>query len=352
MKAVRVAASGEYDVIIGGGLLADAGRYIADVVSCRKAALVSDDTVFSLYGDALQKSLALSGIEPITFVFPHGERSKSLSVYGTLLGAMCDGELSGSDAVIALGGGVAGDLAGFAAATYRRGTAFIQIPTTLLAAVDSSVGGKTGINLDRGKNQAGAFYQPSLVLCDTDTLKTLPEREYKNGCAEIIKYAMIGGYGLFEELFDLPAHVQYEDVIAKCVAIKRDIVEKDERDTGIRRLLNFGHTVGHAIEVCSRYTVPHGEAVAVGMAVITSAAVRFGICSADVERALYEALGKYSLPRKTAFSAEELAAAAMSDKKIRGDSLTLIVPEDVGRCVMTDIPKVELAEWLRAGGLK
>lgn len=349
MEKIHVNASKCYDVIVASGILTRAGEYFREISDSKKAVVVSDDTVFSLYGEALCNSLLHAGLEVMTFVFPHGEQSKSLSNYGRLLNAMCAGHVSRGDTVVALGGGVVGDLAGFAAATYQRGIGFVQIPTTLLAAVDSSVGGKTAINLDGGKNQAGAFYQPSLVLCDIDTLSTLPEREYRNGCAEIIKYAMLGG-GLFEDISAVPVREQYETVIGRCVSMKRDYVEKDERDTGCRMMLNFGHTIGHAVEACSGYKTAHGEAVAIGMAMMAKAACAMGLCGEDTADKLTELIKSYGLPTTVHFSAQQLANAALADKKINGYTLTIIVPEKTGCCVCRKIDKDELLKWLKAGG--
>lgn len=259
--------------------------------------------------------------------------------------------MSRSDIVIALGGGVTGDLAGFAAATYQRGIGCIQMPTTLLATVDSSVGGKTALDLGSGKNQIGVFCQPVRVICDTDTLTTLPVDEYRNGCAEVIKYAMLGSIDLYNDIRRIPIAEQYESVISACVDMKRDIVEKDEYDRGTRMLLNFGHTFGHAIEACSNYTVPHGKAVAAGMAVITKAAAVSGICDISVYDDLISLLEQYGLPTDTGYPAERMAQTVMSDKKRQGDRITVIMPEKTGRCLLHEISKDEIISLLRAGGL-
>lgn len=352
MKIVKVNSSRNYEVKIGSGILNDAGKYISEVFTGKTAVVVSDDNVYPLYGDKLKKSLCEAGINTIEFVFPHGEKSKCLGTYGQLLNMMCDNKMTRSDTVIALGGGVVGDLAGFAAATYQRGIAFIQIPTTLLAAVDSSVGGKTGIDLENSKNQVGAFYQPLLVLCDTDTLKTLPETEYRNGCAEVIKYAMIGSRELFGSISETPVKNQYEQVIFQCVSMKSDFVEKDEFDLGLRMMLNFGHTIGHTVEARSHYAVPHGQGVAMGMAAITRAAYSFGLCDKNTLCSLIELIKKYGLPTEIDYPKEELLGAAMTDKKSSGDSLRLVVPEKIGTCSIKKIQKSELIEWLSAGGIR
>ena len=350
MKTIRIDASRSYDVVIGPGLLAETGGRIAALLGKGKVMVVSDDRVFSLYGERLVESLRAAGMSPAQFVFPQGEREKNLATYGRLLEELCRLRFTRSESIVALGGGVVGDLAGFAAATYQRGIPFVQLPTTLLAAVDASVGGKTAVDLAGGKNQAGAFWQPSLVLCDTDCLSTLTEAEYRCGCAEIIKYAMIGSPELFEELGRTPVRERYEEVIAACVAMKKDFVLADEYDTGARMLLNFGHSFGHAAEACSGYALPHGEAVAMGMAVMTRSAAAAGICTAETAEALLELERAYDLPTELPYPAEALAEAARADKKAAGDHLRIVVPEAVGRCRVETIPAGELLSWLKRGG--
>ena len=244
------------------------------------------------------------------------------------------------------------DITGFAAATYRRGIPFVQVPTSLLADVDSSVGGKTAIDLANGKNQVGAFWQPSAVICDTDTLKTLPEEEYENGCAEIIKYGMLGGKSLFDAVDEKPVKEDYENVITRCVEMKRDIVEADEFESGERMLLNLGHTFGHSIEKLSGYTVPHGRAVAIGMNIITKAAAELGYAPKEAYERLSEVLAKYSLPLETDFSADDMVKAAVGDKKTVGGNITLVVPTGIGKCILKKVPVEELKEFALAGGLK
>ncbi len=253
---------------------------------------------------------------------------------------------------MALGGGVTGDLTGFVAATYLRGIRFIQIPTTLLAAVDSSVGGKTAIDLKAGKNQVGCFYQPIAVLCDPDTLKTLPESEFKCGMAEVIKYGMYGNAPFFSELLDRDAKEFVDDVIGTCVSMKRDIVTRDEFDRGERMLLNFGHTFGHAAEKCSGFKLLHGEGVAMGMAVMTRAARRFGYCDDMTVELLEKILDKYGLPKEMPYTVGELTEAALSDKKMMGSEINLVVPEKIGKCVIEKVPASVISDWLEAGGVK
>ena len=265
MNAVQVKASREYDVLIGAGLLDRCGELIAAVHKPCTAAIITDDTVNALYGERVEASLAAAGYKVVRFVFPHGEENKNLMTFAAAQNFLAENRLSRSDLVVALGGGVVGDLAGFVAATYLRGIRFVQLPTTLLAAVDSSVGGKTAVDLPAGKNLCGCFSQPSLVLCDYETLSTLPEETFAEGCAEVVKYGVLADEGFFSALEEKGVKGEEEAVITRCVSIKRDVVCADEFDNGERQKLNLGHTVGHAIEQNSNFSVSHGAAVAMGM---------------------------------------------------------------------------------------
>lgn len=352
MRTIHVAASTGYDVLIGSGISRDSGQLIAGISGSRSAVIVSDDNVFPLYGAALRENLEHHGLMVSEFVFPHGEKSKNLETYGQLLEFLCEKHITRSDVLVALGGGVVGDLTGFAAATYQRGVKFVQIPTTLLAAVDSSVGGKTAVDLAGGKNMVGSFYQPSLVICDTDLQKTLPEDEYKCGCAEVIKYAVIGDEKFFGELCAVPVSDQLEHVISVCVSMKRGIVEHDEFDRGERMLLNFGHTFGHAAELCSGYSMLHGQAVAAGMAVMARSAAANGLCGEEVPEAIISILKKYGLPTEIAFSLDDMFSAALSDKKLSGASISIVTPERIGKCRIEKIAAGELRARMLAGGIK
>jgi len=355
MRSVEVNASKNYSVWIDssgnggkGGLLSQAGERIAAVCKGEAAALVSDDVVNELYGDTVEQSLLLAGYKTMRFVFPHGEQSKNMATYTSLLCALTEANLTRSDLVVALGGGVVGDLAGFAAATYLRGIRFVQIPTTLLAMVDSSVGGKTAVDLPAGKNQVGAFYQPDLVLCDVGALKTLPHEVFRDGCAEMIKHGVILSAELFELLKE-PILPQMEDIIARNVTIKRDIVVADEKDTGIRQILNFGHTIGHGIEKHSDYGITHGRAVAIGMVIASRGAARMGLCGEDCHREIVEAVRCYQLPTETDITPDSLIEAAFFDKKRSGQRITLILPEKIGKCVAKSFSMDELANFIRLG---
>lgn len=346
MRKVTVNASRTYEVIIGSGLLSCAGQLIREVSTGTAVIIVSDDNVYPLYGAGLSQSLKESGFEVYSFVIKNGEGSKNLTEYGRLLNQMCESHFTRRDVVIGLGGGVVGDLAGFAAATYQRGTGFVQIPTSLLAAVDSSVGGKTAVDLECGKNQVGCFYQPLRVICDTDTLKTLPAEEYSNGCAEVIKYAMIRDKVLFEKICDKPVKDQYEDVIFECVSMKRDYVEEDEFDTGERMKLNFGHTIGHAVETLSGYTIPHGQAVAVGMSRITKALAGQRMCPEEVSKRLDSLLEAYNLRIDTDFPDGDLVKVTLNDKKGTGRTIRLVIIRDIGESDILEIPNSDMDRFV------
>lgn len=350
MKTVHIDASRSYDVRIGRGLLDDCGRQIAERVRCASAAVVADDTVYALYGERVCASLEAAGVRTVCYVFPHGEKSKNLLEYAKILNFLAENRVTRADALIALGGGVTGDLGGFAAATYLRGIPFVQLPTTLLAAVDSSVGGKTAVDLPAGKNLAGAFYQPELVLCDLDTLDSLPREIFLDGCAEVIKYAVLGSRELFALLADIPSGKGLEEVTARCVEMKRDFVQSDELDRGARQMLNLGHTFGHAVEASSRFTLSHGKSVAIGMAMILRAACSRGLCSAETRDAVIALLQRYGLPTECPYPADMLLGALSTDKKIFGTRLNLVVPTDIGACRLLPVGVDELSGWLRDGG--
>ena len=343
MNTVTVAASKTYNIHIGSGLLAQIGAEAAKLGNAEKICIVSETNVWPLYGDTVKKNLQHAGFDVTAFVFSAGESQKNTATYLDLLNFLAENQLTRTDLIVALGGGVVGDLAGFAAATYLRGIRFIQIPTTLLAAVDSSVGGKTAIDLPSGKNLAGAFWQPSLVLCDTDTLISLPEDIFRDGCAEVIKYAVLYDPELFSHLEEQGLDFDRETVITRCVEWKRNAVVLDEFDTGARMLLNLGHTFGHGIEQHSRFSLSHGQAVAIGMAIISRA-----FPCPDTERIL-SLLNHFGLPTTTNCTAEDICRYAMSDKKRSGGTVNLIVPESVGSCRILSTPVQTLKSLIEAG---
>ena len=349
MRTVSVKASRSYEVKISRDLLKTVGAEAAALMKGRAAAIVSDSNVAPLYLEQTKASLESAGFRTCSFVFPAGEGSKNGQTYLELLEFLAEHQITRSDTLVALGGGVVGDLTGFAAATFLRGVAFVQIPTTLLAAVDASVGGKTAIDLKNGKNLAGAFYQPRLVLCDLDTLSTLPADVFADGCAEVIKYGMIGDPGLLELLETTDFRADPEEIVARCIAQKRDLVEEDEFDTGARQLLNLGHTIGHGIEACSGYGLSHGKAVAIGMTLITRAAVAFGQCPPEALPRLQALLKRYDLPDTTGYGAEELYEKTLSDKKRTGSTISLVVPTAWGRSELQKVAVSDLYHWIEKG---
>ncbi len=348
MRRVEVHASKNYDILIGRDLLKDAGRYIAEVTGVCTAALVTDDIVNALYADTVQKSLENAGFAVHKFVFANGEQSKNLHTLGDMLEYMAEHQLTRSDIVVALGGGVTGDMAGFAAAVYARGIRFVQIPTTLLAAVDSSVGGKTAVDLKAAKNMAGAFCQPSLVLIDCGVMEKLNADLLGDGAAEIIKYGILADKALFETMRCGGLIENMENIIERCVTIKRDVVSEDEFDTGTRQLLNLGHTLGHAVEKNSNFTITHGKGVSIGMMLIARAAWKKGYSKTDLTEEIAQAARAYALPTENPYRSDQLAAVAMVDKKRRGGQITLVVPECIGKCSLVKVPVSEMVEW--AGG--
>lgn len=330
MKKITVNASKKYEVLIGEGILTSAGEYFSDIFHTpRRVLVLTDDNVSPLYLKPLTDSLEAKDFEVTAFVIPNGESSKNTENLIKLLEFMAERGFTRSDVLAALGGGVVGDLGGLAAALYCRGISFVQIPTTLLAAVDSSVGGKTAVDLKAGKNLMGAFLQPSLVICDYTTLNTLPKKIFADGCAEVIKYGVINDRDFFLRLAD-GIKENIETVIAECVSNKARIVERDELDKGERQLLNLGHTVGHAIELLSDFTISHGSAVAIGMTVVTKAACAMGYCPEDDLEMLKATLERAGLSVSCPYSAREMSVAAMGDKKRSGDSITLVIPYGIG----------------------
>ncbi len=349
VKTVHVNATFEYDVHIGGGLMHQAGTLMAQTFRPNTVALITDENVAQRYLQTVEQSLTGAGFKVHRLILSSGEGTKSLQTLEEILDFLCERELTRSGILVALGGGVIGDAVGFAASVYLRGIPYVQIPTTFLSAIDSSVGGKTAINLRAGKNLAGSFWQPKLVICDTDALQSLPEEIFAEGIAEAIKYGMLGSKELFLQLKDGLRMQEVEDVIAQCVAMKAEVVGEDEFDEGRRQLLNFGHTVGHAIETCSGLAIHHGIAVGIGMVIASRAAWRRGFSEEDCTQPLREALLHNGLPDSCSFSAAELAQAAMGDKKRRGGNITLILPKRVGLCERVQLPVSELQQFIQDG---
>ncbi len=352
MTRIEIRASRVYSVLIEEGLLDRAGELLREISGAETVCLVSGEQVHGLYGLRLERSLRAAGFRVLRFVHPSGEQYKNLDTYGRLLDLMARGGLGRSDLLLSLGGGVTGDLTGFAAATYQRGMDYAQIPTSLLAMVDASVGGKTAVDLPAGKNLAGCFWQPLAVLCDPELLDSLPEEELRCGAAEVLKCAVLRDPELFERILRRPDEARSRDAIRRCVEIKRDLVEEDERDRGSRRLLNLGHSFGHAAELCSGYSLRHGEAVAFGLASVASAAAAKGFCAMETAERIRSALRACGLPTETDYPRAALLEAMLRDKKRSGPVLPLVVPQEIGRCRILEVPVEELEDWLRLGGVK
>lgn len=344
MLTVRVNASRAYDILIGPGLIYQAGELMRSVIHPCCAAIISDSTVDALYGNIVEKSLRTAGYGTLRYSFPAGEQNKNFETLTDILEFLAENRLTRSDVIVALGGGVTGDMAGFAAAIYARGIAFVQIPTTLLAAVDSSVGGKTAVDLRAGKNLAGAFHQPSLVITDTDIMRALPRHLLADGAGEMIKHSVLADPEMFDWLCKPDWKNQLDEIIARNVSIKRDVVNADEFETGLRQTLNLGHTFGHAIEKCSDYTLSHGQCVAIGMVIAAGAANRPDVC-----QAIIHANRSCNLPVKCPYPAKILVQAALSDKKRKGNNITLVFPESIGHCKLEKIDVSLLEEAFRRG---
>ncbi len=347
MKKIRVNASTSYDIMLGDGIAAGLAEMAGQAVGRCRLAILTDDKVDALHGATIEHILQKGGYDTVKYVIPNGEGSKNSSRLMEFVNFMAEHRLTRKDAVVALGGGVVGDMAGFAAAVYLRGVKFIQIPTTLLAAVDSSVGGKTAIDIAAGKNLMGAFHQPALVCCDTRLLSTLDEAVLRDGYAEVIKYGVIADAGLFDRLRERT--ISLEDVVARCVEIKREIVEADEFDIGRRQLLNFGHTTGHALEQLSNFTLTHGCAVAKGMVLAARIGARLGM--EDCTEAVSTLVKSYGFDISCPYSAEEIYNAALSDKKRAGRDINIVIPERIGNCILKKIPCEQLLELLKEIGL-
>lgn len=346
MKKIRVAVRGGYDILIGKGLLNMAAEEIRQrFPKAKKIMLFSDDRVYGFYGEKVKKLLA-QYFSVSVFVVPNGENAKCASNFIALMEELAQAGITGTDLLVALGGGVVGDLGGFASACYLRGISFVQMPTTLLAAVDSSVGGKTAINLTAGKNLAGAFHQPGLVLMDTDTLDTLTPEVLRDGCGEVLKYGVLRDEELFLRLKEGTSYAKSEECIAKCVEHKKYYVEEDEFDKGLRHFLNLGHTVAHAIEKRSDFGISHGEAVAMGMKIVGKAAVDQGMMAESSYKELSDTMEPFGFGA-CPYSLKELIPLMYSDKKRTGNSITLVVPQRIGSCTLLEMPVEKLEEFFK-----
>lgn len=348
MKELSVSASRSSRVLIGSGLLSRAGELALPLIEGRRALIACGERVFALYGERLRESLELSGFSVWFCVYPSGEAYKTPETMLLIVKALAEAGFDRSDALFALGGGVTGDMAGLAAALYRRGIACVLLPTTLLAAADASVGGKTAVDLPQGKNLLGCFAQPRLVLCDTDCFRSLPPETFAEGWAEIVKCAFLRPE-LLPLLEGTEPEPRLEEILAACIEFKSELVAADEFDRGERRLLNFGHTVGHAIERCSGWEIPHGHAVAAGMAILTRGCAAKGLCPLETAARLETLLKRFGLPVSCEYCDGELLAAARADKKTRGERITLVLPDESGVMRLRDMSFEELGELIALG---
>lgn len=346
MKEVYVRASKDYKVLIGDNQLPRMSEVIKEQ---QKVVVVTDETVAKYHLKTLLEELEKLGHKADVFTFPAGEKSKNILILAEILEWLANRKMSRGDLLIAFGGGVTGDLAGFAAAVYLRGISFIQIPTTFLAAIDSSVGGKTAIDLAAGKNLAGCFYQPCQVICEMNFLETLKPETFSEGTAEAIKYGILGNPELFEQIKTGKTKDNLEEIICRCVEMKRDMVEEDEFDTGARQFLNLGHTFGHCVEKLSQFKISHGNAVAIGLALIAKAAVAYGHLEIEKKDEIILALENNGLPVSCEYKWEEMMEVMGQDKKRRGGTLTLVVPTDIGQCMLHEVSMEKAGEYLKAG---
>lgn len=345
MTTLTVSTSKPYDIKIGRGSLEQTGSYMASIFDPCKVAVLTDSIVDGYYADSLLAQLRANGFSADKILFPGGEHSKNAGTYVNILEALAADGLSRSDVILALGGGVVSDLAGFVAGTYLRGLPYVVVPTTFQGAIDAAIGGKTGINLNSGKNLAGVIWQPSLVVCDPDTFQTLPAATMLDGIAEAVKYAVISEASLIDKILA----GDYAYVLERCVSIKKSLVEVDERDRGLRHILNFGHTIGHGIEKLTSYRISHGRAVAKGMIAESLGAYRTGLAPRDISGDLSDLLEALGFDVSLTYDASRLCQLALNDKKIAEGKITMIIPESIGKCHLKKLALDELFELITAG---
>ena len=348
-------SSRAYDVLVGAGLLGRLGELVREACGAARCCVVTETTVGQLYATAAEGALAAAGLEVAERVtFPAGEANKTLATLGAILDALAERELTRDDVVVALGGGVTGDMAGLAAALYLRGIGVVQVPTSLLAMVDSSVGGKTAVDLPAGKNLVGAFWQPGLVVADVGTLATVPAELFRDSCGEVVKHAVLADAALLDELTERPLAAgadaaRLADVVARNVAIKRDVVSADERERGLRQTLNLGHTIGHAIEAAGDFSLGHGSCVAAGLCMMARASAARGWCTDDTSARIERCVAAHGLPTGTELPTDVLMRYVAHDKKRHGDGVNVVVPREVGRCEVRRVGLDELRALIDLG---
>lgn len=342
MYKLRVDALGGYDVFVGAGIIEDSGRLIKECLWADKIFVIVDENVYRLHFKALAASLSQAGLEFESHVMPSGEHSKSLQEYSAIIGEMITNGFNRNSAVVSFGGGVAGDLAGFVASSYMRGIPVVHIPTTLLSQCDSSVGGKTALDMPAAKNIIGSVWQPKLVVCDTSLLSSLPPSIYADGMGEILKYALLKGEYILNCQND-------EEMIFNALKIKAGFISEDEYDNSSRRMLNLGHTAGHAFEALSGYEIPHGYAVALGMEVIIKAAFKRGICDSDFVKKFLLYKRKFGFEEQINFEHQAVLEAISHDKKRRAGKIALVIPKAFGVCFIDEMNFEDACEFIKGG---
>ena len=358
MSVVNVKASRDYKVTIGSGVISQVGTILKDVApGITKALVVSDTNTKALYADKVKALIEAEGIEVSEYTFEAGEQSKNIDTIAAMWGVMAKAGFTRTDAIVSVGGGVAGDMSGFAAATFLRGIKVVQVPTSLLAMVDACVGGKTGIDLKEGKNLVGAFHQPSAVIEDADFLASLSDEVFTEGMAEVIKYACIMDTELYEILKEHSSEgIAIRDnselmdrIVTKCVSDKAYVIEVDEHDNGLRQTLNFGHTIGHVIERNSHFQLAHGVCVAKGMGIILDAGVAAGRIDKEEADKMKDLIAAYGLPVQDTITPEDAVSGALNDKKKRGNTISLIVVDKIGEAQIVKMTPDDLLAFLKGG---
>lgn len=352
MKTIDVKLmSSSYQIFIERGILKNIGEKIKEIYHGNKIAIITDENVDGFYGEIIEQQLEKEGFSLVKIAMKPGEKTKTMESLQFLYDKLLDFGINRGSLIIALGGGVIGDLSGFCAATLMRGISYIQIPTSLLAQIDSSIGGKVAVNHQKGKNLIGSFYHPKAVFIDPDVLFTLDKRHFCDGMGEVIKYGLIKDKELYEMLVKLEGYDDFmrhaDEIIYRCCSIKRDVVEKDDRDMNLRMILNFGHTLGHAIEKVKNYEgITHGEAIAVGMYNITLASEKMGITSIGTSEKIKHILEKFQLPYLLDEDRGDIERAILMDKKNMNDKISLIFIPDIGESIIRKIPSGDVGKYL------
>lgn len=348
MRTIKVQTAKPYDVVVGSDLFPYVGEQARTLLAgAAKYLIVTDSNVSPLYLEKLRESLRPNGVKIHSVVIPAGEEHKNFSSFEKIIAKAAKHGFCRDDAFIALGGGVVGDLCGFAAASYMRGIRYLQVPTTLLAGIDAAIGGKTGLDLPEGKNLVGAFHQPEGVFFNMDTLRTLPKAEIKNGLGEGVKYAVLCGGRIANILLNDELSSSLEEFCALCAEYKADVVSRDEKEGGLRTLLNLGHTPGHAIEKLSSYTVPHGTAVAMGLEIMAKASLEKGVLPVSEYEAIQSLLAALGFDEKPPFSLEQIALSAANDKKARSNGIHVVEIIRIGDCKIQKMTLQEYGDYIR-----